>query len=214
MLDIGWTELMVIGVVALIVIGPKDLPDMFRTLGRFTAKARRMAGEFQRAMESAADETGIKDVAKDLKAATSARSMGLDAVKGAAAKFEAWDPMKPAPKAATPPPAKVAAPEALSDTPAHPSTADPGVMVPLPPLPGPATQALIDAKAARSAILADATAALKQANGGSAQLSTSVPPTAKPPGRRRTPSPPVAVPEIFEKKPRAPRKAPAKAEQP
>ena len=50
MFDIGWTELMVVGVVALIVIGPKDLPDMFRTMGRFTAKARSMARDFQRAI--------------------------------------------------------------------------------------------------------------------------------------------------------------------
>lgn len=97
MFDIGWSELMVIGVVALIVIGPKDLPDMFRTLGRFTAKARSMARDFQRAMEAAADDTGLKDVAKDVKSATSARSLGLDAVKDAATKFEAWDPMKSRP---------------------------------------------------------------------------------------------------------------------
>jgi sec-independent protein translocase protein TatB len=66
MFDIGWTELMVIGVVALVVIGPKDLPDMFRTMGRFTAKARSMARYFQRAMEAAADDAGVTDVAKDL----------------------------------------------------------------------------------------------------------------------------------------------------
>lgn len=94
MFDIGWTELMVIGIVALIVIGPKDLPDMFRTLGRFTAKAKGMAREFSRAMESAADESGVKDVASDLRKMTSAKSMGLDAVKDAASKFEAWDPLK------------------------------------------------------------------------------------------------------------------------
>ena len=40
MLDLGWTELLVIGIVALIVVGPKDLPKMFRTLGQIMAKAQ------------------------------------------------------------------------------------------------------------------------------------------------------------------------------
>ncbi|WP_444665600.1 Sec-independent protein translocase protein TatB [Cereibacter changlensis] len=144
MFDIGWSELMVIGVVALIVIGPKDLPEMFRTLGRFTAKARSMAREFQRAMEAAADDTGLKDVAKDVKNATSAKSMGLDAVKDAATKFEAWDPMKSRPT--------------------------------LPK--GPATQALADAQAAKTATAA--------ANAGTAP---------KPPVPASVPTPEAAAPE-------------------
>ena len=92
MFDIGMTELLLIGIVALIVVGPKDLPALFRTLGRFTARARALGREFTRAMNEAADETGVKDVARDLRKATDPKSMGLDALKDAADKFEKWDP--------------------------------------------------------------------------------------------------------------------------
>ena len=88
MFDIGWTELLVIGIVALIVVGPKDLPGMFRALGRFTAKMRNLAREFQRAMNQAADESGVSDITSDLKALRSAKSLGLDAVQGAADRFK------------------------------------------------------------------------------------------------------------------------------
>jgi len=85
MFDIGWSELLIIGVVALVVVGPKDLPKMFRTLGQLTGKARSMAREFQRAMESAADDAGVGDVkraAQDLRGTMSGRNLkstlGLD----------------------------------------------------------------------------------------------------------------------------------------
>ena len=94
MFDIGWTELLVIGIVALIVVGPKDLPGMFHTMGRFMAKARKMAREFSNAMEDAAKQAGVDDVAKDLKDMTSTKSLGLDKVKEAATKFENWEPME------------------------------------------------------------------------------------------------------------------------
>jgi sec-independent protein translocase protein TatB len=105
MFDIGWTELMLIGVVALIVIGPRDLPEMFRTLGRFTAKLRSMSRDFSRAMEQAAKESGVKDVASDLKSVANPSSLGLNAVKDAATKFENWDPLKSSKPAAVKPPA-------------------------------------------------------------------------------------------------------------
>ncbi|WP_420863103.1 Sec-independent protein translocase protein TatB [Algirhabdus cladophorae] len=92
MFGLGWGELMVVGVVALIVVGPKDLPVMFRTLGRFTGKAKGMAREFSKAMDQAADSAGVKDVAKDLNNIANPRNMGLDKLNDAATAFENWDP--------------------------------------------------------------------------------------------------------------------------
>lgn len=115
MLDIGWSELVLIGIVALIVVGPKDLPRMFHALGRMTGKARGMAREFQRAMDDAAKASGLDEVKKDLndiRDATSARKLGIDALEDAATKFEKWDPkavLKPA-AAAAPSAAAAAAP--------------------------------------------------------------------------------------------------------
>lgn len=92
MFDIGWTEMLVIGIVALIVVGPKDLPVLFRTLGQFVGKAKGMAREFSRAMNDAADETGMKDVAKGLKTATNPINSAMDGVKNAAADLSKFDP--------------------------------------------------------------------------------------------------------------------------
>lgn len=91
MFDLGWTEMLVIGIVALIVIGPKDLPIMFRKLGQFVGKAKGMAREFSRAMNDAADDAGVKDVAKGLKAATNPVSSALDGVKSAASDLTKLD---------------------------------------------------------------------------------------------------------------------------
>ncbi len=84
MFDLGWTELLVIGIVALIVVGPKDLPVLFRNVGRWVGKMRGMAREFSRAMNDAADESGVRDVAKGLKAATNPIGAAMDGVKDVA----------------------------------------------------------------------------------------------------------------------------------
>lgn len=98
MFDIGWSELLLIGVVALIVIGPEDLPKLFHTLGRITARARSMAREFSSAMEDAAKASGLEDAAKTLKdvnALGSKKTLGLDALERATERFEKWDPLNP-----------------------------------------------------------------------------------------------------------------------
>ncbi|MCL4123927.1 UNVERIFIED_CONTAM: hypothetical protein GTU68_062736 [Idotea baltica] len=85
MFDIGMAEMLVIGVVALIVVGPKDLPMMFRKVGNFVGRARGMARDFQRAMDQAADDTGIKDIGDTVRKATDIKDLGVDTIK---------DPMK------------------------------------------------------------------------------------------------------------------------
>ena len=59
MFDLGWTELLLIGIVALIVVGPKELPVLFRKAGQFAGKIRGMAREFSRAMNNAADDLSL-----------------------------------------------------------------------------------------------------------------------------------------------------------
>lgn len=100
MLDIGWSELLLIGIVALVVVGPDDLPRMFHALGRITARARAMGREFSRAMEDAAKTSGLDEAAKtlhDVKSVTSKKALGLDALDRAAESFEKWDPKRPTP---------------------------------------------------------------------------------------------------------------------
>ena len=89
--DIGFMELLVIGIVALIVVGPKDLPVMFRKAGQAMGNVRAMARQFTRAMEDAAAESGMKDISRDLRNITNPRKMGMDAVNKA---FDDIDPTK------------------------------------------------------------------------------------------------------------------------
>jgi sec-independent protein translocase protein TatB len=64
MFDIGWSELLVIGVVALIAIGPKELPGVLRMVGQWIGKARRMASEFQGQFQEAMREAEMADLKK------------------------------------------------------------------------------------------------------------------------------------------------------
>jgi sec-independent protein translocase protein TatB len=66
MFDIGWTEMLVIAVVMIVVVGPKDLPKMLRTFGKTTTKLRSMAGDFQKQFNEALKEAELDDVKKSV----------------------------------------------------------------------------------------------------------------------------------------------------
>jgi sec-independent protein translocase protein TatB len=76
MFDIGWSEFVLIAVVALIAIGPKELPGVLRTVGQWMGKARKMAAEFQSQFQEAMREAEMADLKK-----------GFDEVKEAASGF-------------------------------------------------------------------------------------------------------------------------------
>ncbi|TCD12349.1 Sec-independent protein translocase protein TatB [Oricola cellulosilytica] len=68
--DFGWSELLVIAIVLIVVVGPKDLPKMLRTFGKATSSMRRMAGDFRKQFDEALKEAELDDVrslARDMK---------------------------------------------------------------------------------------------------------------------------------------------------
>jgi len=118
MFDIGWSELVLIGVVALIVIGPKELPGVLRAAGQWMGKIRRMASEFQGQFQEAMREAEMADIKKQ-----------VDELSDAASSVTSFDPIgnieKEFQSAVEDKPAEAAV--AASDAPA---TATPGEPVP------------------------------------------------------------------------------------
>ncbi len=84
MFDISWTEFLLIGVIALIVIGPKELPAVMRTLGQWTRKVRGMAADFQNQFQEAMREAEMADLKKQVD------DMAQDVTEG----FTKLDPVK------------------------------------------------------------------------------------------------------------------------
>jgi len=66
MFDISWTEFLLIGIVALVVIGPKELPGVMRTIGQYTRKIRGMATDFQNQFQEAMREAEMADLKKQV----------------------------------------------------------------------------------------------------------------------------------------------------
>ncbi|TNC73760.1 Sec-independent protein translocase protein TatB [Rubellimicrobium roseum] len=102
MFDLGWSEMLLIGVVALIVVGPKELPNLFRQVGVFMGKARGIAREFSRAMEAAADESGMKEIDRTIRAAANPVKFGTSALRDAATGKPATAATAKVPTAGTP----------------------------------------------------------------------------------------------------------------
>lgn len=66
MLDIGWSELLVVAVILIVVVGPRDLPPMLRAFGKMTSRLRRTAGEFRQQFDEALREAELDDVRKTI----------------------------------------------------------------------------------------------------------------------------------------------------
>jgi sec-independent protein translocase protein TatB len=123
MFDIGWSELVVIGVVALIAIGPKELPGVLRTVGQYMGKIRRMASEFQGQFQEAMREAEMADIKKSVDEMTDAAKgfSDFDPIASVRRSVESFasDPMK----STSPDPAS-ASPEAAAPSTPAPMSAD------------------------------------------------------------------------------------------
>ena len=136
MFDIGWSELALIAVVALIAIGPKELPGVLRTVGQWMGKARRMASEFQGQFQEAMREAEMADLkqsfdevreaAKGLTGGGIMTSLQKD-VTSALRIDDVDKPMDPqaAPAIDAPATSNIEAQATSSDAPAIPTTPEP-----------------------------------------------------------------------------------------
>ncbi|TPK97937.1 MULTISPECIES: Sec-independent protein translocase protein TatB [unclassified Mesorhizobium] len=156
MFEVGWSELLVIAVVMIVVVGPKDLPNMLRTFGRTAAKLRAMAGDFQKQFNEALKEAELDDVKSSIDSLRGLNPMNevrkqLNPFEQAAADVRAGvdTMMKPkpaadpaAPAAETPQAAEplkngatdmpgVRGPEAASAAPTFPAMTDASVTAPV-----------------------------------------------------------------------------------
>lgn len=81
MFDIGWDEMALVAVVALIVIGPKDLPVVLRQVGRWTRKARELAGEFQRGVDDMVRESELAELKSQVEKAADPNALRREVEK-------------------------------------------------------------------------------------------------------------------------------------
>ena len=141
MFGLGWGEMVVIGIVALIAIGPKELPTVLRTIGQWMGKVRRMANEFQGQFQEALREVQQSDLKKhadDIAADVSNFDPMKDTRQEMEKAFAFDDPLKDINTSLDTPPAPQ--PGGLTDGEKLPAATVPPVDVPLPELPAPITE--------------------------------------------------------------------------
>lgn len=113
---IGGLEILVIGLLALIVVGPKDLPLMMRKVGQFLARARAMASEFRSSFDEMARQAELDELRKEVEALRNAQAVPLGAEAEEAFRDidkSLKEPLAVPPPVATPVPVPEATPEAL-----------------------------------------------------------------------------------------------------
>jgi len=142
MFNLGWGEILLIGIVALIAIGPKELPGVLRTVGQMIGKVRRMANEFQGQFQEALREADIADLKKhadDIVNDVTKYDPLTDTQKELEKSLDFSEPAgAPTTSAADYKPEAPAA-EALP-SPGEQTTSLPAIDVPLPELPAPLTE--------------------------------------------------------------------------
>jgi sec-independent protein translocase protein TatB len=147
MFDLAWSEIALIGVVALVVIGPKDLPEAVRGIARGIAKLRRMAGEFQSQADDLVREAKLDEVRNSINdvrnTVNDIRNFNIrDEIEktvdadGSLRKTMAENPLAPETPAWTPPPVSAPPPEAMEGANAGPPP--PPAFVPPAYIPAPA----------------------------------------------------------------------------
>lgn len=120
MFDVSWSELLLVAIVAILVVGPKELPALLRSLGRMLGKLRSTADEFRKQFDEAVREAGAEDLQREMQALRKNNPLTQirDSIDEAAR-----DPFKPDPPKALPKSGKGADDEDLDD------------LAPPPPLP-------------------------------------------------------------------------------
>ncbi len=125
MFDISWSELLILGIVTLVFVGPKELPVFLRTLGRYAGTVRRHANEFKAQFDAAMREAELDSMRKEVEQMQSSINAEVMQAKNKISEAGATAHVDPSSSSAAPPPA-AAANSSLTEAPAgHPAEKSP-----------------------------------------------------------------------------------------